>query len=215
VVGKDFKDAFEEAVGHEHARGHHVHHSDALLGGDGLEDVLALGGGGGDARAFVLRVARVQDQDRNVFLDGRQERSRMQDFRTEIGQFGGFFKADVLDAARIRAEVGVGSHHAVNVCPDFNARGIQARANDSGAEVRSASAQRGGNAFMRSGDKAAHHRHKLPLEQRLKFFLQALIGFFKLRDGLAEGRIGDDAFTRINMGGRDIALGKSRGGNLG
>src|SRR5579864_2516226 len=46
IASEDVEDAFEEAVGHEHARGYYVHDRDAFFGGDGLEDVFTAGRGG-------------------------------------------------------------------------------------------------------------------------------------------------------------------------
>ena len=49
-----------------------------------------------DARAFHLRPPRIQNQHRNVLLDGRQDGGRMQHLRAEIGQLRGFGERDTL-----------------------------------------------------------------------------------------------------------------------
>src|SRR5208282_1793093 len=54
-----------------------------------------------------------------------QHGCRMQDLGAEVGKFGGFIEADDLDAAGIGTEAWVGGHHAVDVGPDFDARGVQ------------------------------------------------------------------------------------------
>ena len=55
---KTSKMALEKPVRQQHARGDDVHDGDALLRGDRLERVLAWARMRGDARAFVLRIAR-------------------------------------------------------------------------------------------------------------------------------------------------------------
>ena len=47
---KNFKDAFEKSMRHQHARGHDVHDGDALLGRNRLERIFAFG------RVAVMRV---------------------------------------------------------------------------------------------------------------------------------------------------------------
>src|ERR1041384_6460765 len=102
MVGKNLKDAFEKTMRHEHARSHYVNDGNPLLGGNGLKDIFALGRGSRDARAFTFRIARVENQHRNIFLNGWQQRSRMQDLRAEIGKLRCFLKAYILDASRVR-----------------------------------------------------------------------------------------------------------------
>src|SRR6185437_4292161 len=105
MVGEHLKDTLEKAMGHEHARGDYINYGDALFGCNGLEYIFALGRRGGNARAFASRVARVKNQHGNVFLNGRQQRGRMQDLCAEIGKLRRFFKANVLDAARVWTEI--------------------------------------------------------------------------------------------------------------
>ena len=51
VAVEDFEDAAQEAVRHQHARGVDVDQRDLALAGDRLDDVVAVHGFGGDARA--------------------------------------------------------------------------------------------------------------------------------------------------------------------
>ena len=72
-------------------------------------------------------VAAVEHQDGNVLFDRRQDGGRVQDLGAEVGQLGGFLKADDLDAKRIGADARVGGHDAVHVGPDFDGLGSRAR----------------------------------------------------------------------------------------
>ena len=74
------------------------------LAGDGLGDVLGMDGVRDDARARHVGTPRVQDQHRDVLLDGRHHGGRMQHLGAEVGEFGGFGKGDGLDAMAARAE---------------------------------------------------------------------------------------------------------------
>ena len=77
----------------------------------------------GDARAFAGGVAAVEYQHGDVLFDGRQNGGRMQNFCAEVGQLGGFFKADDLDAQGVGTDARVGGHDAVHVGPDFDGLG--------------------------------------------------------------------------------------------
>ena len=61
---------------------------------------------------------------RNVLLDSRQHGCRVQHLGAKVSQLSGLVKADLLDAARLGTEPGIGGHHAVDVGPDFDALGI-------------------------------------------------------------------------------------------
>ncbi len=92
-------------------------------------------------------------------MNRRQQRRGMQDFRSEIRQFGGFIEADALDGLGVGTEARVGGHHAFDVGPDFDAGGVKRGADNGGGIVRPASAERGGNASGSGGDESTHHRN--------------------------------------------------------
>src|SRR5580698_2072357 len=68
---EDLKDAMQEAVRHEHARGVNIDHRDLAFAGDGCDGIGAVDGLGDDARAGDFGAARVENQHRNVLFDGR------------------------------------------------------------------------------------------------------------------------------------------------
>ena len=122
----------------------------------------------GDPRAFVFRIARVEHQHGDVFLDRGENGCRVQHLGAEVGELGGFFKADGLDAQRIGADAGVGRHDAVDVGPDLDGFGIHASADEGGGVVGSAAAEGGGDAIDGRPDEAAHDGHFVVVDQRLQ-----------------------------------------------
>src|SRR5580698_7071054 len=90
VAVEGFEDGAQKSVGEEHARRGYIDDSDALFGGDRLENVFALRGARGDAGAFAGGIAGIEDVDRDVFLDGWKHRGRVQNFCTKVGEFGSF-----------------------------------------------------------------------------------------------------------------------------
>src|ERR1035441_6077149 len=222
---ESLEDRAQKSMGQKHAGSGHVDDGDAFLGGDGFEDVLALRGAGSDARAFAGGVARVQHVDGNIFLDGGQHRRGVQDFRAEVGEFGGLVEADDFNPARLGTDSGIGGEDAVDVGPDLDAVGAQASADDRGGKIRTASSDGCRDAGAIGSDEAAHHRHLACLQQRLNFFLQAGIRFLELRDCLHVVAVGDQNFAGVDVGsvqssrgerGRDDFAGKhfAEGGDV-
>ena len=113
----------------------------------------------GDARALAGGVAAVEHQHGNVLFDGGQDGGRMQNLGAEVGQLGGLFKADDLDAQGIGTDAGIGGHDAVHVGPDFDGLGGERAADERAGKVGAAAAEGGGDAGLVGGDEAAHHRH--------------------------------------------------------
>ena len=83
----------------------------------------------------------------------------MQNLGAEVGQLGGFFKADDLDAQRIGTDARVGGHDAVHVGPDLDGLGVERAADQRAGKVGAAAAEGGGDAGLVGGDEAAHDRH--------------------------------------------------------
>ena len=74
VAVEHLEDPPQKAVRHQHARGLHVDNGDLALAGDRFDDVGAGHGFGHDSRASDLGPPRIQNQHRNVLLDGGQAR---------------------------------------------------------------------------------------------------------------------------------------------
>ena len=78
------EDCFQKSVGQQHARRGDVDDSDASFCRDGFEEVLAVRRACGYSRPFAIRIARVQNVHRNIFLDCWQHRRGMQDFGAKV-----------------------------------------------------------------------------------------------------------------------------------
>ncbi len=96
------------------------------------------------------------------FFDGWEDGGRMQNLGAKVGEFGRFFKADDLDAQRLRTDAGVAGHDAVDVGPDFDGSGRKRAADECAGEVGTAAAEGGGDAGFVGGDEAAHDRNLVP-----------------------------------------------------
>ena len=119
-------------------------------------------------------VAAVEHQHGDVLLDRGQNGGRVQDLGAEVGQLGGFFKADDLDAQGIGADARIGGHDAVDVGPDFDGLGGERAADQGAGEVGAAAAEGGGDAGFVGGDEAAHDRDLALVEERAQLFRGAL-----------------------------------------
>ena len=73
---------------------------------------------------------------------------RMQHLGAEIGQLGGFGEGDGFDAMAAGQDGGIGGEHAVDIGPDLNLFGADARADDGSGEIGTAAAERGGDAIL-------------------------------------------------------------------
>ena len=140
-----------------------------------------------------------------------QHRRRMQNFRAEVGEFGGFVEADDFDAARFGTDPGVGGEDAVDVGPDLDALGAQAGAEDGGGKIGTASSDGRCDAGAIRADEAAHDRDIAGIQQRLNFFLQLGVGLFVLRDRLHVVAVGDQDVAGVDVDSVESARGKSGG----
>ena len=153
---KIFEDAVEKSVGHEHAGGVNVDQRDFALAGDGFDHVAATHGLGDDARAGNIGAARIENQHRDVFLDGWNHGGGVQNLGAEVGQLGGFGEGDGLDAMAAGKNGRIGGEHAVDVGPDLDLFGVDAGAGNGCGEIGAAAAERGGDAVLGGSDEAAH-----------------------------------------------------------
>ena len=104
----------------------------------------------------------------------------------------------VFDAMAAGKDGWVGGQHAVDVGPDLNFLGADARADDGCGEVGTAAPERGGDAFFGGRDEASHD-DDLVLCQGRQNFGEALVGFGEKRRGLGMAMIGDDDAAGIDM----------------
>src|SRR5208283_174883 len=210
---EDFEDAAQKAVRHQHARGMNVDDGDLALTGDRFDGVFAVNALGHDARAGNLRAARIQDQHRDAFLDGRQHGGRMEHFGAEIGQFGGFGEGDGLDAMAAGEDGGIGRQHAVHVGPDLDLLGADAGSHDGRGEIGTAAAEGGGDAVLAGGDEAAHHDDASGGNRRHNGG-KARVGLWEQRRGLRVALIGDDKVARIQVPGFHARMAKGLSDNV-
>ena len=167
-------------------------------------------GFGDDARAGDVGPARVQDEDRDVLLDGRHNGGRVQHLGSEVGQFRGFGERDGLDAVAAGENGGVGGEHAVHVGPDLDLFGADARAHDGGGEIGAAAAQRGGDAIFGGADEAAHDDHAV-LRQGRDHGGEAGVGFGEIGRGLRVALVGDDDLAGVHVLGRHAEIAEGEG----
>ena len=77
---------------------------------------------------------------------------RMQNFRAKVGQFRGFGKGDDLDPVAAGKNRGIGGQHAIDIGPDLDFLSPDSRAHDGCGEIRTAAAERGGDALLRRAE---------------------------------------------------------------
>ncbi|SBV36226.1 hypothetical protein STPYR_11156 [uncultured Stenotrophomonas sp.] len=114
--------------------------------------------GRGDARARVLRLESVADDDRQAALDRRRHGLRVHHLGAEIGQFAGFVVAQGFQLHRLGHHPRVGRQHAVHVGPDVQLVGGEQRGKDGAGKVAAVAAQRGDVALAVAGDEAGDHQ---------------------------------------------------------
>ena len=100
------EDGSQKSMRQQHARRGDVDDGDAFFGRDGFEEIFAMRSAGGDSRSFASWIARVQNINRNIFLDRRQDGRGMQNFGAEVCQLGSFVEADDFDPAGVGTDLG-------------------------------------------------------------------------------------------------------------
>ena len=89
----------------------------------------------------MLRICGVEHKYRYVFVDGRLDGEWVQHLSTEVSHFGSFFKRDLVEAFGVFNAARVGSAHAVDVGPNFNALGINSHADERCGVVAAATSE--------------------------------------------------------------------------
>src|SRR6185312_2343651 len=130
----------------------------------------------------------------------RNDGGWMEHFGAEVRQFRGFGEGDDFDAVSAGEDGGVGGEHAIDVGPDLDFFGIDAGADDGGGEIGAAAAERGGDAFNRGTDEAAHYNDAL-LCERGDGGGEAIVGIGKDGRGLGVAIVGDDDGAGIDVNG--------------
>ena len=143
------------------------------------------------------RVERISDTDRNILVEHRINRRRIDNLRPEIAQLHRLGKREVLDDIGGVDYPGVGRHKAVDIGPNLELRGTESRSQDSRRIVRPAPPQIGHIAcrVIRS-DKSGYHSHP---GQPGKATLYPCIGIAEIDNVLAILSAGLDEETGIVM----------------
>ena len=138
----------------------------------------------------------------------------MQHLGPEVSQFRRFVEANGLDAARLRASVGIGGHHAVHVSPDLDALGAESGSHNGRRKIRPAAADGGRRSRPRGCDEASHHWHSPALDQRFDIRFQLFIGVLEVRHSAGVSVVRNDAIARIHQRGTDAPRRKRRSHDL-
>ena len=108
----------------------------------------------GDERARFVRGEGGEDADRDVEGDGRADRARVEHLGAEVGQLLGLVVADLGDDAGVGDLARVGGEDAGHVGPDLDLVGVERGAEEGGAVVGAAAAERGRRAVRGAADEA-------------------------------------------------------------
>ena len=109
-------------------------------GGDAF-DLEAPGRAAADAGALFLRGKGIADVYRDIRLDRRRQRLRMQYLGAEIGQLQGLVVGNGAEQAGIRHQPRICAHNTVHVGPDVDRLGLQQAAHDGGGIVAAVASQ--------------------------------------------------------------------------
>ena len=85
-----------------------------------------------DAAAHVFGIEAVANDDRNIIVDRRPQRLRMDDLGTEIGEFHGLVVGKLIDDARLGHAVRIRTHDAIDVGPYAQLVGLAERRKNRG-----------------------------------------------------------------------------------
>ena len=163
-----------------------------------------------DQRAGAIRLPRVENANRNVALDRRQNRARVQHLGAEVGQLGGLGERQLRDQTRRGDHARIGAQHAVHVGPDLNLAGVDAGADERAGIVRSAASERRRVPIRRRADESAKHGDAAAVENRHDGLAQRRVGLRPERRGPRVLGVGDDGAAGIDPVGGHARLGQRR-----
>ena len=78
---------------------------------------------------------------RNLPLDERRQRARMQNLRAVVSQLGRFIVGERVQHAGFADRAGIGAHDSVHIGPDPQLGGVQRGRENRRGEIRSAATQ--------------------------------------------------------------------------
>ena len=124
----------------------------------------------------------------------------MQNLRAEISQLGGLGERNRFHAMSAPKNRGVGRQHAVDIGPDLDLFGADARPHDGRGVIGAPAAERGSDAIPGRADESAHD-HDLCLRQGRNRFSQPGVSFGEEGSGLGVSVIGHDDAAGVDMCG--------------
>ena len=191
---------------HEHPGRPDVDDGDALLIGDRLDGEARGRARRDDQGALDLGLARVQHPHRDVALDRGQHRAGMQHPAPEVGELGRLGEREPRQGPRVGDQRGVRGHDPVDVGPYLDLVGPDARADDGGAEVGAAAAERRRVPVPGPGDEPAHHRHPPRRRVRPDQAIEPRVRRAERGRRLGEPVVGHQDFARVDMHSVEAAL---------
>ncbi len=141
-----------------------IDHGQVRAQGQAL-DRAGRGALGGDARARMIRMEGVADDDRQAALDRRRHRLRVHHLGAEIGQFAGFVVAQRFQLDGLGHHPRVSGEHAIHVRPDMQLIGIEQGGKDRAGVIAAVAAQCGDAVLAVAGNKAGRHDARLRMLQ--------------------------------------------------
>ena len=151
-----------------------------------------------DPRARVVRRARVAHAHRNIFIDRRLNRFRMQHFRAEVSKFSRFLIRQHGNRFRFGHDPWISGQHATHISPDLNLARIERRADERSREIRSPASKCRCDAAHRAADETPEHWNLRRFKQRQHFVPGGLLAL-RQRRGSTIALIGFDASARIDL----------------
>src|SRR5438045_294957 len=102
----------------------------------------------------MLWLEGVPDEDREIPLHCRGDRTRVNDLRPEVGQLDRLFVGKRVEGYGFRDEPGICAHHAIHISPDMNFLAVEESAEDRCAEVAAIATEGGCQSLLRRCDKS-------------------------------------------------------------
>ena len=202
TFARDFRSGGKGAADHvryaDNRRTAEGDESDVADGGEGLDPASNAAALGRDFRAGSLRREAIADPDGDAGGHNGAERFRVQDFRAEIGELGGFAIGNLWDSARVGNKTRVGGEHAIHIRPDNDFVRVESGAENGGGIIGAAAAERGEHAFAGCADESGHHGNNSLLQKRAQAGLGAFLRVVHQRLGAAMIGIGDDQFGGVD-----------------
>ena len=157
----------------------------------------------GDARASARLAKRVAHEQRDVPVDERDHRARMQHVGAVVGQFRRFSVMQLGDDARRRDALRIGSHQAVHFLEKRQRSCADAARDDGRREVAAAASKSHQCAIRTAGDVAGEDDNPALGDRRQDVLLRRALAFRKVRPNRAEAALGMNHVDGIDVDGID------------